>query len=358
MANVGTATAGKTLIGAGNGRSPTFASIGTNSGLTAHGIVIAEGNSAFTVATPGTSGYVLTSNGASSDPTFQAEAASTLITTYTTGSGTWTKNARTKYIKVFGWGGGGGGGSGRKGTSALSAGGGGGGGGGGFLLEGPDSFFDNTHSYSIGTGGAGGAAQTTDANNGNPGVAGNPTTFANASAAGGVGGGGGTTTSGAAGSGGGWRLFISSASATSSTNGGQSTSNNVADTLSIIAIGGAGGSGANAVTAQQAGNGGVFVNGSGVAQYTAALGGIETGTINGGNGANAPSGAAAGGYFISGGSGGGGGGVKAAASAGTGGNGGIPSGGGGGGGGGISAVGDSGAGGTGGDGKIVVIEFF
>ena len=72
MANVGTAAAGKTLIGAGNGKSPTYADIGTNSGLTAHGIVIAEGNSAFTVAIPGTSGFVLTSNGAGSDPSFKS----------------------------------------------------------------------------------------------------------------------------------------------------------------------------------------------------------------------------------------------------------------------------------------------
>lgn len=71
MANVGTAAAGKTLIGAGNGSSPTYASIGTNSGLAAHGVLIAEGNSPFVVASPGITGTILMSNGAGSDPSFQ-----------------------------------------------------------------------------------------------------------------------------------------------------------------------------------------------------------------------------------------------------------------------------------------------
>ncbi len=75
MANVGTAAAGKTLIGAGNGASPTFASIGTNSGLTAHGVLIAEGNGAFSATSVGILGQVLTSNGPGSDPTFQPISA-------------------------------------------------------------------------------------------------------------------------------------------------------------------------------------------------------------------------------------------------------------------------------------------
>ena len=74
MANIGTALAGKVLIGAGNGASATFASIGTNSGLAAHGVVIAEGNNAFSVTSSGSLGQVLTSNGAGSDPTFQTPA--------------------------------------------------------------------------------------------------------------------------------------------------------------------------------------------------------------------------------------------------------------------------------------------
>src|SRR5690348_17283291 len=71
MANVGTAAAGKTLIGAGNGASPTYADIGTNSGLAAHGVVLAEGNSPFVVASPALTGTVLMSNGPGSNPSFQ-----------------------------------------------------------------------------------------------------------------------------------------------------------------------------------------------------------------------------------------------------------------------------------------------
>lgn len=72
MANVGTAAAGKTLIGAGNGVSPTFASIGTNSGLAIHGVVLSQNNSAFTAAGPAAVGTVLMSNGAGVDPSFQS----------------------------------------------------------------------------------------------------------------------------------------------------------------------------------------------------------------------------------------------------------------------------------------------
>ena len=70
MANVGTGASGKTLIGAGNTSSPTFASIGTNSGLTAHGLVIAEGNNPFSVTTVGLSGQLMQSGGAGVDPTW------------------------------------------------------------------------------------------------------------------------------------------------------------------------------------------------------------------------------------------------------------------------------------------------
>lgn len=50
---------------------------GTGAGsFTAHGVLLGEGSSAFNVAVPSTSGYVLTSNGSSIDPTFQAAASS------------------------------------------------------------------------------------------------------------------------------------------------------------------------------------------------------------------------------------------------------------------------------------------
>lgn len=83
MSNVGSAAAGKTLIGAGNGASPTFADIGTNSGLTAHCVVLSEGNNAFSTASPLTTGYVLTSNGTLADPSFKPVSSSGAITTIT-----------------------------------------------------------------------------------------------------------------------------------------------------------------------------------------------------------------------------------------------------------------------------------
>ena len=79
MANVGSGAAGKTFIGAGNGASGTFASIGTNSGLTAHSVVIAEGTGAFSVASPSTAGQALISNGAGADPTFQTVFPATVL---------------------------------------------------------------------------------------------------------------------------------------------------------------------------------------------------------------------------------------------------------------------------------------
>jgi len=93
MANVGTAAAGKTLIGAGNGASPTFANIGTNSGLTANSVVLSQGNAAFNTVGPGTTGYVLTSNGAGSDPTFSAVSTAGAVTQITTDSGVVTPSS-------------------------------------------------------------------------------------------------------------------------------------------------------------------------------------------------------------------------------------------------------------------------
>ncbi len=71
MANVGSAASGKTLIGAGNGSSPTYASIGTNSGLTLHGVVTSQGNGAFQSTAAGSTGQVLMGN-SGSNPTFQS----------------------------------------------------------------------------------------------------------------------------------------------------------------------------------------------------------------------------------------------------------------------------------------------
>lgn len=77
MANVGTASAGKTLIGTGNLSSPTFAALGTLSGLTDHGVVIAKGVAAFTVVAPGSTGQVLTAV-TGGDPIWAAAGAGTV----------------------------------------------------------------------------------------------------------------------------------------------------------------------------------------------------------------------------------------------------------------------------------------
>jgi hypothetical protein len=77
MANVGTGSNGKTLIGAGVGASPTYADIGTNSGLTTHGVVIAQGNGAFQATAEGATGQVLVGN-TGSNPTWATHSISDL----------------------------------------------------------------------------------------------------------------------------------------------------------------------------------------------------------------------------------------------------------------------------------------
>lgn len=69
MANVGTAAPGKVLIGTGSGASPTFTDIGTNSGLTNHGVLLGQGNSAFAATAVGATNTVLLGN-TGADPSF------------------------------------------------------------------------------------------------------------------------------------------------------------------------------------------------------------------------------------------------------------------------------------------------
>lgn len=87
MANVGSGDAGKTLIGNGNGQGPKYASIGTNSGLTSHGVVVSEGLGAFEATGAGTLGQVLTSGGPSTNPSFQSISAAGAVITITGNSG-------------------------------------------------------------------------------------------------------------------------------------------------------------------------------------------------------------------------------------------------------------------------------
>ena len=85
MANVGSGSTGTTLIGQGNGASPTYAAIGTSSGLTAHGVVVAEGNSAFVATSVGTNGQVLL-GATGADPAFGTITSPNSTITFTTGA--------------------------------------------------------------------------------------------------------------------------------------------------------------------------------------------------------------------------------------------------------------------------------
>jgi len=87
MANVGSGPAGKTLIGQGTGAGPKYADIGEDSGLTDHGIVVAQGTDGFVATSPGSSNQVLTSNGAAADPSFKDVSASGAITRIVVNSG-------------------------------------------------------------------------------------------------------------------------------------------------------------------------------------------------------------------------------------------------------------------------------
>lgn len=74
--------AGQALASNGPGSNPSFQTLPVGGGgtgatsLLAHGVVIGEGTSAVNVVTPGTAGFVLTSNGTNADPSFQVAGSS------------------------------------------------------------------------------------------------------------------------------------------------------------------------------------------------------------------------------------------------------------------------------------------
>lgn len=87
-------TSGQPLLSGGAGSdpaygtlTPSFGGLGTTS-LTAHGVVIGNGTSTASVTSAGSSGQVLTSNGASADPTFQPAGSGTVTSVTFTGDGT------------------------------------------------------------------------------------------------------------------------------------------------------------------------------------------------------------------------------------------------------------------------------
>ena len=291
---------------------------------------------------------------------------SCLVTTFTS-SGTWTINPRTKAFSFFGWDGGGGGGSGYRGLTTASSG--GGGGSVGYLTEIiMPAFVLSASSYSItiGAGGLGGAAQTTNNTVGNDGATGGATIFNvwyTGRVNGSMGGQGGQLTSA---TGGVYALYgMQSTQLSSLANGGNgnnvegSAPNGLSGAWTFAGAPAGGGAGADSTTARQGGSGNpIQANDRGTVLVAASVGGIETGTINGQVGTNGsatapgPSGKLAGGT-----GGGGGGGQKSGGAAGNGGNGGAIGGAGGGGGGSLNGT-NSGKGGDGGKGALIIIEYF
>lgn len=316
-----------------------------------------------------TAGYVLTAN-ASGAPTFQASGGGggggVIYTTYSSGSGTHTLSASTKYVTVHAFSSGGGGGSGRRGTDHASTGGGGGGGGSYVNLEAPVSFFGgagSSVSYSVGTGGAGGAAQTVDDSDGNSGSVGQATSFGFVIAyfsafntLGAQGGNNSYANGGASPN----ISFSNAASAGSSIGGGgnadlsnafQWGSQDVSHYQLTSSGGGAGGFGSLSLTNIGGTAGGKILDPS-IFSYAInpTLGGASIGA-NGDNGATITT------QLFGGGTGGGGGANGTdVITGGNGGDGGFPGGGGGGGGGSVDGA-NSGTGGNGANGVLYILEY-
>lgn len=329
------ATNGQIPIGS-TGNPPVLASISSGTGIS---------------VTPG-AGTITIANTAVS-------TAGVKVTTYTA-SDTWTKDTNAKWIRFYMWGAGQGGASGRRATSTTSGGGGGGGTGSLIMMEGPATIFDTTQTVTIAGTTTGAAGQGTNDTNGNglSATAIGATLFGNIQSNASGASTGGTTTNGAAGSGATGYYIAANFAGPSGGNGTNTTGANAGNVSTNIPTGGGGGggSGADSVTIRQAGNGSPRVRQDSTTIQAGGAGGIESGTINGGNGTDNIPGSTLLGVLSGGTGGGGGGGQSAGGVAGIGGNGGIPSGGGGGGGGSLNGT-LSGAGGNGARGQLMVIEF-
>lgn len=154
------------------GNTPDVTSL---QGGTAGQVAYQSAPSTTAFAGPGTSGQVLTSNGASA-PTFQTVSAGAVSPTYqifSSGSGTYTPPATASYLIVEMVGGGGGGGRSTGGFAGW------GGNGANYLKV---KFPKGTYSYTVGAAGNGGAS------NGATGADGTASTFSTLSASGGAGG--------------------------------------------------------------------------------------------------------------------------------------------------------------------------
>jgi hypothetical protein len=269
-----------------------------------------------------------------------------------TSSGTWTKPAGAKSVKVQLLAGGGGGGSGRKDTTSATVRCGGGGGAGGSIINitVPAALFGATETVTIGAGGAGGAAQATDATNGSAGSNGGATSVGSfVIANGGTGGGGGTATTGTGGSG----VLQGNGGSSANVSGAGGTTGVPSATTSTAQPGGASGASAGGITTANVASAGAAGGRSLIANLAGGLAGAAGAAGSAGN-ANS---LASTGLCVTG-SGGGSGGSSVAASGGAGGAGGFPAAGGGAGGACGFASGSSGAGGAGAAGVAVITTYF
>lgn len=288
-------------------------------------------------------------------------------------SGNWTKSSGCKNIAVIIWNGGAGGGSGRVGATTAAGGGGGGSGGASIYWYGPSSFFGATESVIVGVGGLGASSPGTSTSDGvNGGTLNTQSSFGSLAPflQTTINGRAGTATNSATPVGTGMytlsqlgtvsyigtdTINTPNSTGATGTNAAGNTATAISDTYGRAGSGGGGG-GYNASTERAGGSGTALQSYTGsVVIVAAANGGIESGTINGDNGADGVYDDH--GILYGGLGGGGGGGQSTGPVAGNGGNGGFPGGGGGGGGGSLTGT-NSGAGGNGGAGLVVVIEYY
>lgn len=278
-------------------------------------------------------------------------------------SGTWTKPANAKYVRIYAFGGGGGAGSGRRGAvGTVRCGGGGGSGGGAAVCDFTAAELGATETVTIGAGGPGGVRRTADDTNGQNATGGGSTTFGTEILV--PGGGAGSGGTNAAGTAGGTTFtlvtpetFLQHAGSQASSTGTNGT-NGVTST-DLGSPGGGGGGGVNTSnTGGTGGAGGARGGTTGARNALVAAGGTGgTGGTGGAGGAGATSATSPFGLTAGGGGGGGSGTSDGVTAAGDGGAGtGFGSGAGGGG---ASTNGaNSGAGGHGADGAVAVITWF
>lgn len=268
----------------------------------------------------------------------------------------WTAPTGATCHRIILIGGGGGGGSGRKGASGTQRNGGTGGSAGGFIDYTFQTPLINESLITVGYAGVGGAAQTTNSTNGNPGTDGGYAEFTTLKlkAYGGTGGYGGTSTGSGNGTPptGGQGEFIGGTSGGGWGGSGQPGQPGQPGT-GLAPPGGGGGGGIGTGNSASNGGDGSIPN---FARLTPAAGGVATGG-NGNDGDGSLSGLGYNLYIGGSGAGGAGGLNTGSGNGGSGGDGADYGAGGGGGGGATNNIGNSGAGGNGGSPVVIIITW-